>query len=107
MRKYLASLPDKPDHHKKRFAFLASGTFTLMIFGFWSLAHFGLPSNTRVVERQNQNEVSPFESLKGNLATPLEALKNQFRNLGESMGDINIESEYQNIRQDALNSYGR
>ena len=80
MDRYLAKLHKKPDHHKKRFALLASGTITLFIFGVWSLATFGVSgiSEKVVVEK---NEVSPFESLRMSLGSSFEALKNSFKEL--------------------------
>lgn len=106
MRTYLASLPDKSDKHKKRFAFAVSGGVTLMIFSFWSLSTFGV-AEKRPIAREAE-ETSPFETVESNLATPWEAIKSQFSNLGESLESLGgVKDEYKNIRQDALNSYGR
>lgn len=106
MRKYLATLPDRSDKHKRRFAFMASGAFTLLIFGFWSASTFGVPEPTPIA-RQESDAVSPFESVQSNLATPWQSIKNQFKGLGNMIGGVDVEEEYKGIRQDALNSYGR
>ena len=90
MDRYLAKLHKKPDHHKKRFALLASSTITLFIFGVWSLTTFGVNSISRevVVEK---SEVSPLQSLRTSLASSFEALKNSF----------------EEMRNNALEVYGR
>jgi hypothetical protein len=97
MDRFLAKLHKKPDHHKKRFAFLASGTVTLFIFGVWSLATFGISDVKKevVVEK---NEVGPLRSLRTNLASSLEAFRNSFGGL---------KTEYMEMRDNALEVYGR
>lgn len=40
MRKYLSEIHTKSPKHKKRFALLVSGSFTLVIFAFWSMVSF-------------------------------------------------------------------
>ena len=78
MRKYLAELHKKPDHHKRQFALLASGTITLFIFGIWSIATFGI--NTKIIA-ETENEVSPFQSLRMSMAASFEALRGNFGEL--------------------------
>ena len=102
MRRYLAKLQKKPDHHKKQFALLASTTITLFIFGIWSLATFGV--NTRIVTEEN--EVSPFQSLGTNLASSLEALKGSFGALKSGLKTVDFETKYQEMRDGALDIYG-
>ncbi len=78
MRKYLATLHTKPVHHKKRFALLTSGTFTLIIFAFWSVATFGsggtLAQNDIESLRANR-EVGPIESLQANVGESWQGIK--------------------------------
>ena len=102
MRRYLAKLQKKPDHHKKQFAFLASLTITLFIFGIWSLTTFGV--NTRIATEEN--EVSPFQSLGTNLASSLEALKGSFGALKSGLKTVDFETKYQEMRDGALDIYG-
>ena len=102
MRRYLAKLQKKPDHHKKQFALLASTTITLFIFGIWSLATFGV--NTRIIAEEN--EVSPFQSLGTNLASSLEALKGSFGVLKSGLKTVDFETKYQEMRDGALDIYG-
>lgn len=103
MDKYLAKLHKKPNHHKKRFALLASGTITLFIFGVWSLATFGIGKEIVATE----GEVSPFQSLRLNLALSLEALGNNFGELKANLRAVDFESEYREMRNGALDSYGQ
>lgn len=114
MRRYLAELHTKPDHHKRRFALFASSTITLFIFGVWSLATFGV--NDKIIARNNvsvpstrveSNEISPFQSLRLSLAASLEAIRGSFRELKTGLEAINIETEYRELRDGALNIYGQ
>ena len=114
MRKYLAELHKKPDHHKRHFALLASSTITLFIFGFWSLVTFGTNDeiiaeneNTPTLSVQRDDEVSPFESLRMSLAASLEALRGNFVELKSGMEAIDFESEYKEMRDGALDVYGQ
>ncbi|MDP3763848.1 MAG: hypothetical protein Q8Q92_04410 [bacterium] len=86
MEKYLTALYKKPDHHKRRFALLVSGTVTLFIFGVWSLATFGT-NNNKVIVTSN-NEVSPLQSLNSSLAASLEALRENFKELKDGVSNI-------------------
>ena len=107
MDSYLEKLHRQPDHHKKRFALLASGTITLFIFGVWSLATFGMSgfkSNEEIVAKSD--EVSPFQSIRTNLASSFEALRNSFGGLKSSIESVNLESEYTEMRDNALDVYG-
>ena len=112
MHRYLAELHKKPDHHKKQFALLASGTITLIIFGVWSLATFGASGSpiAKVDDRASdtteiESEVGPFQSLSANVATSLEALKNIFGALMGGVKAVDLDSEYQKMRDGALNTY--
>ena len=116
MRHYLSTLQTKPDHHKRWFAFLSSSTITLLIFGIWSLTTFGINSvNTKVVAEsgssptvstQSEAEVSPFESLRMNLSTSFEAFRNNFGALKSGLKSVDIEAEYKEMRDSALDVYG-
>jgi hypothetical protein len=115
MKKYLAELHKKPDHHKRQFALLASGTVTLFIFGIWSLATFGMnggiiakdSGSATTISKTAENEVGPFQSFRSNLASSLEALKGGFAELKHSFETIDFEAEYKEMRKGALNIYGQ
>ncbi|MDO8590313.1 MAG: hypothetical protein Q7R69_03540 [bacterium] len=116
MRRYLSTLHTKPERHKKQFAFLASSSITLFIFGVWSLATFGINStNTKIVAEsgssqeasaQPETEVSPFESLRMNLSTSLEAFRENFGALKSGLKAVDLEAEYKEMRDGALDVYG-
>ncbi len=65
MKKYLKELHQKPHHHKKRFALLASGIVTLSIFAVWSAVRL---SDEPVVAKQTTGPVdlaAAIESTNG------------------------------------------
>lgn len=79
MRHYLSTLHTRSESHKKRFAFLVSGGFTLMMFSLWSLATFGTGGTIEqeravVAQKEEVREVTPFASLREGLATGLAGL---------------------------------
>ena len=104
MGKYLNELYKKPDHHKRRFALLSSATITLLIFGVWSLATFGI-SDTKTIAKANE-EVGPFQSLRMNLASSFNALKSSLGELKTGVEAIDLEAEYTDMRDGALETYG-
>ncbi len=85
MKKYLATLHQRSHHHKKRFALLVSGGFTLLIFSIWSLANFGIKGPTL-----EANEVSPLESLAS-------LVLRGFDSIAESVDEL---------RDEVLDTYG-
>lgn len=113
MNRFFAELYKKPDHHKKLFALLASGTITLFIFGAWSLTFFGTSSNniakvdnTRGSIKANQ-EISPIESIGINLANSLEAIKNSWGLLKSSFENKDFDTEYTNMKDNVFDIYGQ
>ena len=114
MRKYLAQLHKKPVHHRKRFAFLASSTITLFIFGVWSFTTFGINSTGKIADsgsasaisvKTENEEVGPLKSLRMNMAAGIEALRHSFGELKSSLGEVDFETEYKNMRDGALDTY--
>jgi hypothetical protein len=111
MRKYLAELPTKPDHHKKRFAFLVSGGVTLSIFAIWTIANFGangaLVRSEDTIARQEMEEVGPIESLRLGLSSGLEGIASAFEGLRSAFsGSEEFEADYKSMRNGVLNTYG-
>lgn len=113
MRKYLAELHRKPDNHKKRFALLASGTITLFIFGVWSLATFGTSKGDIVAVNDHapavsaEREISPLQSLKMSLAASFAAVQTNFKELKKGLEAVDLEAEYEEMRNSTLDIYGR
>ena len=114
MRKYLATLPNKSDKEKKRFAVLASSSLTLTIFAVWILVNFGLPESVTVAdlpkEEQEVVAVSPFENIGEGVANAWQSIKDRFEmGLTESfktLETVDIESTYQELKDEALTDYG-
>jgi len=110
MRRYIATLHKKPEHHKKRFALLVSGGFTLFVFAIWTLVMFGsdgtLAKNNAPVLRAHR-EVSPIESMWENLSSSIEGLREAFGGLKDSSGTLEIEDDYLEMRNNVLNVYGQ
>jgi hypothetical protein len=114
MKTYLRELHKKPDHHKKRFAFLISSIVTLSIFAVWSLVMFEteggvLASDTSGVNSAlvQEREVSPFQAFRLNMASGLDGLRRSFESLKSGFNTVDIESEYEEMKSGALNIYGR
>ena len=106
MRKYLTTLHTRSNRHKKRFALLVSSFFTLFIFGMWSLVNFGT-SPSVVAEKEKVNEIGPFQSIRANLASSFDALNASFDDLKTGFQSIDVNDKYQEMRDNALDIYGR
>ncbi len=111
MRRYLSTLHKRSDAHKKNFALLASGGFTLAIFTVWLFVNYG-DSGTVVVDnnaaalRRNApaKEVGPLESVGNSLGAAWEGLTESFGGLS---GSVNFESGYDEMKDKTLDTYGR
>jgi len=80
MRKYLSTIHHRSPSHKKLFAFIVSGSFTLIIFGVWSLVTFGRNSQTiaEAPKRGGTLEATlPIQEIKTGVANSFEAVRNQ------------------------------
>ena len=84
MRQYLSTLHKRPHKHKKRFALLASGGFTLLIFAIWATVNFSGGEAVAANANMAIENTNPFGSL--------------FRG---------IESGFNELRESILNIYGR
>jgi len=111
---YLSELHRKPDRHKKRFALLASGTITLIIFGVWSMVNFGTGLGVTADSRQSSGAevaessgISPFESLRLNLAASIEGLRSNLKGLKAGLDALDLEAGYNEMKNRALNIYGQ
>lgn len=110
MRRYLATLHTKPDHHKRRFALLVSGSFTAFMFVIWSLVNFGLPrEKPSVVAKAEPEEIgsSPFSNIKDGFAAAFKALGGGFDEVKKGLEQVEFDSEYQEMRDRAFETYGR
>ncbi len=121
MRKYLATLPNRSDAHKKRFAFLFSSSFTALMFIVWAVANFGLPGGSNVkmavVEEKKEERVvkvsdvsaspSPIATLKGGIAGAVVAAGPYLIETKEYVAEMDFESSYNEMRSSAFQKYGR
>ena len=113
MDKFLRNIHSRPDHHKKSIAFFTSGAITLFIFGIWALVNFGVSDSTVIAgveESQTDNksnEVSPFEAFKSNVAASIGSIGDSFNTLKKGVESVNLESEYVEMRDGAMEVYGQ
>jgi hypothetical protein len=74
MMKYIEQLREKPEEHKKRYAFVATTAITSIIFAGWlATLPFALDEAPPVA-----NTVSPLDNAGGNLGAAYESLRTQF-----------------------------
>lgn len=111
MRQYLATLHKRSHHHKKRFALLASGSFTLLVFGIWALVNFGstplTTSGTEASANRAIEEASPFGSLWRGLGASFSALRGNVDELKRGLEVVDFESGYQEMKTNSLDVYGQ
>lgn len=109
IRRYLTDLHGKPDHHKKRFALLVSGTATLFIFTIWCIAKFGTyssntPSVVATVPDNSTQAVSPIGSLKASVNEALSSLGVELNKAKAGLQSVDVGGSYTTLRNDALNT---
>lgn len=113
MRKYFSTLHQRSESHRRHFALAVSSIVTLSIFSFWSLATFGtggtLAQNDPQPTTNNRSmEVSPFESFKNGLAASLEGLSGALSSTKDTLKEaVDLEADYQKMRDGVLNTYGQ
>jgi hypothetical protein len=116
MKNYLRTIHQRSPAHKKRFALAVSGIITLTIFGLWSMVVLGnqtpmiadnansvvavsAPANPPV---GGPNAISPFDDISNGVANIFGAIKNQFEQTKQSVGSINVQNKYEEVRNQAL-----
>lgn len=106
MKHYFGSIHTKSEAHQKRFALGVSAATTLSIFVIWSFFMFGREDNATLAENKVpiSPEVTPFDNLQGGVAASIQALKDQFNNVKGSVKQVDLQSEYEKMRADALKS---
>ena len=111
MRTYLSTLHKRSPSHKKRFAFLASGGFTLLIFAVWATVNFGGNPSTSSGQAASVNKsvesANPFGSFLRGIESSFEGLKDSFAGLKEGIESIELESGFEEMRDNTLNTYGQ
>lgn len=110
MKEYLRTIHQRSPAHKRRFALITSGVITLTIFGLWSLVVFGNQA-AQVAEVpspiQDTSTVvapSPFGDIKDGVANSLDAIRQQFNHIKQTVTSVNLENKYQEVRNQALSN---
>lgn len=109
MHQYLATLHERPHHHKQRFAMLVSGCVTLLIFALWLTFRFGsdnVVAQTPAAETQETtvNAVSPLDTMKANASDAWQLLQGEFSKAKDGLQSVDVENSYTQVRNDALNN---
>ena len=84
MRQYLATLHKKSPSHKKRFALMVSGGFTLFVFSLWFVAQ-----NTPEVI-STPKEITPIQSLTATVVGSLDKIAESFSELRSRALNSNV-----------------
>jgi hypothetical protein len=108
IKDYLLTLHTRPEHHKKRFALLVSGTTTLIIFAGWCVVKTAnlTPSNsdstvTVASADPSLNAEGPLESLKASVSDAWRALAGQVNVAKQGLESVNVPT------QSSLTTYGQ
>lgn len=113
MRTYLRTIHKRSDAHKKRFALLSSAAITLIIFGVWSTLRFSpavatsdtvATSDSVYPQNETANAVTPISNITAGIADSFKALKDQFNSVKGDVKSVNLDSQYTQIRNEAVNT---
>lgn len=106
MRTYLSTLHERPHTHKKRFALVTAGSFTLLIFAIWALATFGAQEPTPASANRAVEESSPIGALIRGMGTGFKAFVSGTSEVKESLEVVNYEAGFRREDSNSLNYYG-
>ncbi|MDB5194784.1 MAG: hypothetical protein JWN50_798 [Parcubacteria group bacterium] len=109
VRKYLAGMHTRPEHHKKRFALAVSGSATLLIFTLWTLARFGAGGTPDTVAQTpvsdtSSSALSPVASLKASAVDAWSTITGQIDKAKQGLQSVDLQNSYTEVRNDALNN---
>jgi hypothetical protein len=108
MRQYLRTIHTRSDSHKRRFAFLTSSGITLSIFLLWTLVRVAPFSSEATIATNDTygsntaNAVAPFDSITAGVGESFSAIKDQFNSVKGEVKSVDLESEYEQMRSEAL-----
>lgn len=118
MRKYLSTIHQRSDMHKKNFALAVSGGTTLMIFAIWTFVNFGnggvMAGNDQAPMANDQSgsqvaEVSPLQSIGASVSSTWEAIGEAWGELKGSFGgaeNFDLNASYEEMKGKTINTYG-
>lgn len=78
MFEYIENLRNKPDHVKKRFAFLVSFSFTFLVFAGWMASYGFKPSE--IVANKDGSVEKPVSSLTASVVGAYDDIKSMIFN---------------------------
>ncbi len=107
MRTYLSTLHKRSPTHKKHFALLVSGGFTLSIFTIWAAVNFGGGAAATASANKSVADANPFGSLMRGLDASFESLKESLGGMKKEVESVDIGSGYQEMKNNTLDIYGR
>lgn len=111
MKRYLSTLHERPESHRKRFALFVSSSLTLLIFALWSLATFGPESavaNNSAGAANATKEVSPLQSLGEDISSVFRGFSESFNDAKEVFDDsVDLQTGYDDMKSGVLNTYGQ
>lgn len=114
MKKYLATLHQRSESHRKNFALAVSGGFSLFILAIWLLVNYGGVPQSGNLSNQDTTpvlgrveEVSPLKSLGLSLSASVGSVKEIWNHFKNETTGLNLEAGYDEMKQNALDSYVR
>jgi hypothetical protein len=121
MKEYLRTIHKRSDTHKKRFALIVSGLVTMLIFLVWAIVSFGnatpvaannstsddsLAAVVEATPAADVNAVTPFQDLLSGIGSAVDAIKQSVGQVKQAASSVNLNQDYQNVRNDALPTNG-
>jgi hypothetical protein len=113
MKRYLSTLHTRSHRHRKNFALLVSGLFTLLIFTIWSIIHLGAGGQTdiaalpAITTSETANALSPLAGLKETFSNSLTTFKESINQAKAGLNSVDIQNGYNQVRDEALNTNGQ
>lgn len=101
MRRYLSTIHERSESHKRHFALAVSSGVTLSIFGVWALVNFGTGDAQQAAVVTATKEVSPFASLKKDVSEAVGSLTSGVQR------SVDLQEGYADMKADVLNTYGQ
>jgi len=116
MKRYLQTIHQRSEAHKKRFALVVAGSITVIIFLIWSFVSFNNATTVASTDNTNDNNlaavdtstsadqtaVTPFEDLMSGISSAIDGLKQSFGQVKQAAQNVNLNQDYKDVRNDAL-----
>ncbi len=103
MNDFISRLKEKPEHHRRHYAFGMAAFFTAFIFVVW--ASVILPGDMRSVnvaqEATKPKGETPISTLRSGVASVYEATKSLFES--GDISNVDLETEYERVKNQVEN----